>query len=547
MKIPFQGSTNTVADGENVNHVEMPRVEITDQPLSNVVAFETGSVDDSELGRDVDIKSSDEHVENEIIHVEIEMLLDLDCESAYELKYQKKKRHNKHSHNVARNPSANDTETVKTQRVRKKKAFFDDSDKYPSPMLAYKHKHKSPNIEELLCELCGKPFSTTKRLNDHKQMQHREKSFSCNICGLKYLREGMLLKHQNHVKRKNLKCEKCAVLFCTQSALELHKMYHVEKPGPDAEVYQCEHCNMYFGTWLGCYIHARRHVADEPCHCEVCGQNFMKLNDLNEHFKTHSEEELVGKKENLPEPNGEVLNQGNKCTCGFCGEMLTTRAYQIAHRIIHTTRKPYICEICNKTFRDTRGICSHMLSHTKERQFKCKVCGHMYIRKEQLKKHMKHHQGFVDKPYKCEICKQRFQVSSRLVYHLKIHTGERPHMCDQCGKNFRLKTGLQQHMLIHGGEKPYICSHCSKSFYTSSRLKIHMRTHTGEKPYACPYCDKRCAMRANVRKHMALHFKESKRKKANNTDSPVAPSVKYSKSEYLDDLINEITIETEHP
>ncbi|XP_041352838.1 zinc finger protein 260-like [Gigantopelta aegis] len=547
MNSPSQSSADAVSNSENFSHVETPLVEITNQPMSNVVILGTGTVDDLQLGRDLEIKSSDEQVEDEIIYVDHEILLDLDCDSGIKKKCQEKI--NEHSNDFTRSLPATATEIAESRRVRKRKAFFDENDKYPWPMLGYKYKRKLPIIEEVLCEICGKHYLTKKRLNYHKQMHHREKTFSCNMCGLKYVRKGMLLSHLNQVKRKNLKCEKCDLLFCTRRSLGLHEMHHVERPGPDAEVYQCEHCDMYFGTWLGCFMHARRHVADEPCRCEVCGQHFLKIYDLNEHFKSHSEDEQnewMDKKENVPESNGEDSDQAADNTCETCGELLTTRAYQMAHRIMHSSRKPYTCEICGKAFCHTRTFCSHMLSHTKERQFKCSVCGKEYIHKEQLKKHMMNHQGYVEKPYKCDICKQRFQVSSRLIYHLKIHTGERPHMCDQCGKKFRLKTGLQRHMQIHGGAKPFSCSYCNKPFYTAGQMKVHVRTHTGEKPFACPYCDKRCAMRANLRKHMGVHFRGTEFDLPKDVGPTIAVSVEYSRNESQDDQINQVTsIESE--
>lgn len=41
------------------------------------------------------------------------------------------------------------------------------------------------------------------------------------------------------------------------------------------------------------------------------------------------------------------------------------------------------------------------------------------------------------KPYQCDVCGKQFHVRRRLQDHHRIHTGDMPYKCEFCEKSFR--------------------------------------------------------------------------------------------------------------
>lgn len=45
------------------------------------------------------------------------------------------------------------------------------------------------------------------------------------------------------------------------------------------------------------------------------------------------------------------------------------------HRAIHSDARPYICEICKKTFNRVSTLISHRKTHSEKKPHMCRVCG----------------------------------------------------------------------------------------------------------------------------------------------------------------------------
>merc|ERR1712126_21756 len=80
-----------------------------------------------------------------------------------------------------------------------------------------------------------------------------------------------------------------------------------------------------------------------------------------------------------------------------------------------------------------------------------------------------------ERPYICEYCDKSFKQSHSLKDHVRIHTGEKPYECEFCGKSFKVKHNMVVHRRLHTGEKPFDCQICSKRFASKSSLNGHTK------------------------------------------------------------------------
>nr|AAK57985.2 gene repressor Gfi-1 [Musca domestica] len=159
-------------------------------------------------------------------------------------------------------------------------------------------------------------------------------------------------------------------------------------------------------------------------------------------------------------------------SCMKCEKMFSTpHGLEVHSRRTHHGKKPYACELCNKTFGHEVSLSQHRAVHNVEKVFECKQCG------------------------------KRFKRSSTLSTHLLIHSDTRPFPCSYCGKRFHQKSDMKKHTYIHTGEKPHKCQVCGKAFSQSSNLITHSRKHTGYKPFSCKLCHKSFQRKVDLRRH----------------------------------------------
>ncbi|CRL02630.1 CLUMA_CG015877, isoform A [Clunio marinus] len=167
---------------------------------------------------------------------------------------------------------------------------------------------------------------------------------------------------------------------------------------------------------------------------------------------------------------------GDVYSCIKCEKMFSTpHGLEVHARRSHNGKRPFACELCNKTFGHEISLSQHRAVHNVEKVFECKQCG------------------------------KAFKRSSTLSTHLLIHSDTRPYPCQFCGKRFHQKSDMKKHTYIHTGEKPHKCTVCGKSFSQSSNLITHSRKHTdlpiGFKPFACELCHKAFQRKVDLRRH----------------------------------------------
>lgn len=116
------------------------------------------------------------------------------------------------------------------------------------------------------------------------------------------------------------------------------------------------------------------------------------------------------------------------------------------------------------------------------------------------------HVHSTDRPFSCDVCGRGFTQAAHLTRHTRVHTGEKPFSCGVCGKSFSQSGDLTRHTRVHTGEKPYSCTVCLKRFSQSGDLSRHTRrAHPGENPFSCAVCLKSFSQSGGLTRHTRVH------------------------------------------
>ena len=154
-------------------------------------------------------------------------------------------------------------------------------------------------------------------------------------------------------------------------------------------------------------------LGNKPHKCYICGRRFVSRNGLEDHVRTHYDDEYP------------VILSSN-AEAGVCDENCSTSLDQ-TQKI-----KPNV--------NDTK--CSSGSSPKSEANAEQTDNEHSYTG---------------EKPYERTDCSKSFTRSDTLASHMTIHNGEKPYGCSVCGKKFTRIGSRVNHMRIHSGEKPYEC------------------------------------------------------------------------------------------
>ncbi|OAD61953.1 hypothetical protein WN48_05520 [Eufriesea mexicana] len=137
-----------------------------------------------------------------------------------------------------------------------------------------------------ICPICSKKLISRRVLDQHIRRIHKEdKKFICNIygCTFQCARKSDLDRHkQLHVEQRNIICEQCGKTFTSVSILNDHVLYIHNKE----RQFICEECGKTFKRNSLLKRHKLSHQQYRPFACMQCNTAFKRSHHLTRHMET---------------------------------------------------------------------------------------------------------------------------------------------------------------------------------------------------------------------------------------------------------------------
>jgi ecotropic virus integration site 1 protein len=131
--------------------------------------------------------------------------------------------------------------------------------------------------------------------------------------------------------------------------------------------------------------------------------------------------------------------------CEHCPKSFAWRPNLLRHKMVHGEFRRFPCENCDKVFTDPSNLQRHIrTNHVGARSHACPECGKTFATSSGLKQHTHIHSSV--KPFRCEVCYKSYTQFSNLCRHKRMHVNCRMQIkCHKCGQAFSTVTSLSKH------------------------------------------------------------------------------------------------------
>ncbi|XP_025989393.1 zinc finger protein 2 homolog isoform X2 [Solenopsis invicta] len=304
-------------------------------------------------------------------------------------------------------------------------------------------------------------------------------------------------------------CLQCQTLCETQEIFENHKIFCNKEQNVSG------HIDTFRTKKNGKY--ESKHINDTEENCQTCNEKFdseQVINNIKSHDSircTESRNQTFKCRQvydNHKYFHGD-LTEVNKI-CGHCKKAYHNKKDLLVHITeSHKGRLLFKCFTCDKTYEKWSSLDIHEATHRTDKPYLCDLCGKSFKHSNNLRGHKRIHlDESVKKRHVCEICGNAFRSRFHLREHMNQHDDNRPYSCEQCGKAFYKRIQLRQHKLSHGSNK-HMCSICGTTFNRRGNMNAHMKRHSNDNEgYTCSVCAYKCKSMSELKIHRKKHTEE---------------------------------------
>ena len=390
------------------------------------------------------------------------------------------------------------------------------------------------------CNICLKIYQGKKSLRTHNQIVHLGvKVNNCDACAKSFMNESHLRRHKlSHTGEKPLKCDYCNYTTLYNQALNHHTSRVHTKDLP----FHCGNCsNKYVSSYL-LKKHLPSHLLVKPFKCDKCTKRFSDDRGLKEHYPIHSNVKFSCDECNKTLPTNRRLERHIKTHTNehkeklkndikyFCLKCKDTNGFRNRsglsdHDRKHTGEKPFVCDVCNKSFGQSTGLWMHKRTHlapAEQRPYKCTICESKFTQSGHLSAHITNVHFGVEGEIVCQECGKKSRTNPSHLSHLRTHTGEKPFKCpkENCAYASSGSSGISTHVrFVHLKEKKLKCGICDNFWPTKYSLKIHIKRHKGEKNKICHLCPYKGIKNSDLKSHLQrIHGERSNEEGKSSAD-----------------------------
>lgn len=270
------------------------------------------------------------------------------------------------------------------------------------------------------------------------------------------------------------------------------------------------------------HVKCRKCLLSDSTQCPSCSGNFPDHSDLilPEHIESIPGDPVHYKCLNCERGFEEksFSKYHIKCTaanephllCEYCDRKFDSHSHLKYHKLSHQNLNPFMCQNCNKGFKNKGKLNRHMQIHSeRKKNWVCRECSRAFMSSDSFRRHLKIHIGF--KEFQCNACDKKFTERYDLQKHQITHSDNKNFTCDICNRLFKRKYDLTLHMKGHQPVplRNFHCSLCDKVFYSLHNMKRHKRLHQNHKTFKCNDCKKYFTRKGNLERHVkSIHLEE---------------------------------------